>query len=61
MDTVYSKKKSSKKTLLVLTERKSRLPIMELMPDRTAESVVAALDRIERRFGSRNAIKLSIL
>ena len=53
MDTVYSKKKSSKKTLLVLTERKSRLPIMELMPDRTAESVVAALDRIERRFGSR--------
>ena len=61
MDTVYSKKKSSKKTLLVLTERKSRLPIMELMPDRTADSVVAALDRIERRFGSRNAIKLSIL
>ncbi len=53
MDTVYSKKKSSKKTLLVLTERKSRLPIIELMPDRTAESVVAALDRIERRFGSR--------
>ncbi|NBI17533.1 IS30 family transposase, partial [Neglectibacter sp. 59] len=47
------KKKSSKKTLLVLTERKSRLPIMELMPDRTADSVVAALDRIERRFGSR--------
>ena len=39
MDTVYSKKKSSKKALLVLTERKSRLPIMELMPDRTAESV----------------------
>ena len=58
MDTVYSKKKSSKKTLLVLTERKSRLPIMELMPDRTAESVVAALDRIERRFGSRLFRKL---
>lgn len=58
MDTVYSKKKSSKKTLLVLTGRKSRLPIMELMPDRTAESVVAALDRIERRFGSRLFRKL---
>lgn len=58
MDTVYSKKESSKKTLLVLTERKSRLPIMELMPDRTAESVVAALDRIERRFGSRRFRKL---
>lgn len=53
MDTVYSKKESSKKTLLVLTERKSRLPIIELMPDRTAESVITALDRIERRFGSR--------
>lgn len=52
MDTVYSKKESSKKALLVLTERKSRLPIIELMPDRTAESVVSALDRIERRFGS---------
>ena len=43
----------TREDLLVLTERKSRLPIMELMPDRTAESVVAALDRIERRFGSR--------
>lgn len=53
MDTVYSRKKSSKKTLLVLTERKSRVPIMELMPDQTLGSVVAALDRIERRFGSR--------
>lgn len=53
MDTVYSKKESSKNTLLVLTERKSRIPIMELMPDRTMDSVVAALDRIERRFGSR--------
>ncbi|MCI9235679.1 MAG: IS30 family transposase [Anaerotruncus sp.] len=53
MDTVYSSKKGEKDTLLVLTERKSRIPIMELMPDRTRESVVAALDRIERRFGAR--------
>lgn len=53
MDTVYSSKKGKKDTLLVLTERKTRIPIMELMPDRTLESTVAALDRIERRFGSR--------
>ena len=53
MDTVYSAKKTSKKALLVLTERKTRIPIIELMPDRTLKSTVAALDRIERRFGSR--------
>ena len=58
MDTVYSKKESSKKALLVLTERKSRIPIIELIPDRTAESVVSALDRIERRFGSCSFRKL---
>lgn len=53
MDTVYSgKKASSKKALLVLTERKSRKEIIEPMPDRTAESTVKALDRIERRYGA---------
>lgn len=58
MDTVYSSKEGEKDTLLVLTERKSRIPILELMPDRTRESVIAALDRIERRFGSRRFRKL---
>lgn len=53
MDTVYSSKEGSKETLLVLTERKSRIPIIELMPDRTQSSVINALDRIERRFGAR--------
>ncbi len=52
MDTVYSKKKGSKKAWLVLTERKSRKEIIEPMPDRTAESTVRALDRIERRYGA---------
>ncbi len=52
MDTVYSGKKASKKALLVLTERKSRKEIIEPMPDRTAESTIKALDRIERRFGA---------
>ena len=58
MDTVYSSKEGEKDTLLVLTERKSRIPILELMPDRMRESVIAALDRIERRFGSRRFRKL---
>lgn len=52
MDTVYSKKKGSN-ALLVLTERLTRKEIIEKMPDRTAESTVKALDRIERRFGAR--------
>lgn len=52
MDTVYSAKKTSKKTLLVLTERVTRKEIIEPMKDRTAASTVKALDRIERRFGA---------
>lgn len=52
MDTVYSGKQTSKKALLVLTERKTRQEIIERMPDRTEESTIKALDRIERRFGA---------
>lgn len=52
MDTVYTKKNSTKKAWLVLTERKSRKEIIEPMPDRTAASTVRALDRIERRYGA---------
>lgn len=37
--------------LLVLTERYSRLGIVIRVPDHTAESVVAALDYLERRMG----------
>ena len=43
----------SKKRLLVLTERKTNYEIIELMPDGTTSSVVAALNRLERRFGPR--------
>lgn len=50
MDCVEGKKKT-KGVLLVLSERKSRNEIMEKMKDQTTESVVAALDRIERRYG----------
>lgn len=52
MDTVVSAK-SSKKRLLVLTERKTRSEIIELMQDGSSASVVAALNRLERKLGSR--------
>ena len=51
MDCVEGKKKT-KETLLVLSERKSRKEIIIKMKDQTAGSVVAALDRLERRYGS---------
>ena len=50
MDTVYSRKKK-KEALLVLTERMTRKEIIEKLPDRTAESTVQAVNRIERRYG----------
>ena len=49
-DTVYSKKDGSK-ALFVLTERLTREEIIVRIKDRTAESVVKALDRIERKCG----------
>lgn len=49
MDTVIGTK-TDKKSLLVLTERKTRMEIIELLPSHTAMEVVRALDRIERRF-----------
>ena len=39
------------KCLLVLTERVTRQEIMRLIPDRTAASVVRALNTIERKYG----------
>lgn len=50
MDTVVGCKKS-KKTLLVMTERKARKEIIIRMPDKTAASTVKALDKLERKFG----------
>lgn len=52
MDTVVGPRGKSKKALLVLTERKTRAEIIELLPDHTSESVIHALNRIERRFGA---------
>lgn len=52
MDTVESCK-TDKTRLLVLTERKLRREIITKIPDGTAASVVRALDRMERKLGSR--------
>lgn len=51
MDCVEGKK-GTKKTLLVLTERKTRREIIRLMNDKTAASVVNALDGIEKELGA---------
>ena len=52
MDCVVGKKET-KKTLLVLTERYTRQEIIRVMKDKTANSVVKAIDRIERQLGSK--------
>ena len=43
--------KGSEGTLLVLTERRTRMGIITLLEDHTAASVVKAINRLERRFG----------
>ncbi len=53
MDTVIGKKKVSKKTLLVLTERKTRKEICLLMKDKTSKSVVNKLNHIEKKIGKK--------
>lgn len=44
-------RKGSKKALLVLTERRTRMGIVILVPDHTSASVVNAINGLERRFG----------
>ena len=51
MDTVAGRK-GDRARLLVLTERKTRYEIMIRLANGTTESVVRALDKLERRFGS---------
>ncbi|MEY8421076.1 IS30 family transposase [Oscillospiraceae bacterium 44-5] len=43
--------KGSQQTLLVLTERRTRMGIVILLEDHTAASVVKAINGLERRFG----------
>lgn len=51
MDTVKGKRGTTKSCLLVLTERKTRNEIIFKLADQRAESVVDALDRLERKWG----------
>ena len=53
MDTVVGPQGKSKKVMLVLTERKTRKEIVYLMQDRKAQTVVKALNTIERSYGER--------
>lgn len=55
MDSVLSAKEGgSKKRFLTMTERTSRADLMFLMPDGTMASVVAVLDRLEKKLGAVN-------
>ena len=51
MDLVEGLKGKKEPYLLVLSERKTRKEIIELIPNKTAEAVARALDRIERKLG----------
>ena len=51
MDLVEGLKGQKEPYLLVLSERKTRKEIIELIPDKSAKSVGKALDRIERELG----------
>ena len=52
MDTVVGKQGVSKKSLLVLTERKTRKEIIIELKEHTTENVARALNRLERKFGA---------
>lgn len=47
-------KKSTKTCLLTLTERKTRFEIIELLANKKQETIISAVDKIERRFGAKN-------
>ncbi len=51
MDTVYSSR-DDKTCLLVLSERMTRKEIVIKCKDRTADSIIKGLNKLERRFGS---------
>lgn len=53
MDTVKGARGVSRKSLLVLTERKTRKEFLFSLQDHTAASVVKTLDRLERKLGAK--------
>lgn len=53
MDTVVGAQGVSEKSLLVLTERKTRKEIIFLLKEHTSSAVVKKLDRLERKLGKK--------
>ena len=53
MDTVKGKQ-GNKKSILVLTERKTRYEILEVLNRATVEEVAKAINRIKKRYGSKS-------
>lgn len=53
IDTVYSGKEQSKTCLLVLTERFTRYELIIRIKDRTSQSVLTAINALERKLGRR--------
>lgn len=51
MDTVVGKRGGGHRVALMLTERLTRYEIIMPIKDKSAQSVVSALDRLEKRFG----------
>lgn len=52
MDSVVGPQGKSKATMLTLTERKTRNEIVLKLPNHTAEAVVNAIDRLEKKWGT---------
>lgn len=57
-DTVVGKRGCSKKSFLVLTERKTREEILRKLPKHTAAAVVEVIDELERKWGYENFKKV---
>ncbi|MHB9143304.1 MAG: IS30 family transposase [Paludibacter sp.] len=53
MDCVVGKQGGSSAVLLVLSERQSRKELIRKMPDKTQQSVLKALDALEKKHGNR--------
>lgn len=53
MDTVVGKRGESKHSLLVLTERKTRMEIIYLLAEHTMEQVCKSLDNLEKKWGEK--------
>lgn len=51
-DTVYSGKRKGKTALFTMTERKTRKEIIIKIPNRMSETVVKAVDALERKWGA---------